>query len=120
MIRISDAANAATSDTSNSAFTINQPPPSITVTVPNGGEVWAISSTKTIQWTSTGIPGNVEIRLSRDGGRAFTEVLFADTPNDGNQTWVVTGFATRGAKIKITSKVNTSVSDTSDSVFTVQ
>jgi hypothetical protein len=119
-VRISDASDLTTSDTSNSAFTINQPPPSITVTVPHGGEVWAIGSTKTMQWTSTGITGGVEIRLSRDGGRAFSEVLFADTPNDGNQTWVVTGFATRGAKIKITSKVNTTVSDTSDTVFTIQ
>jgi hypothetical protein len=82
--------------------------------------MWAIGSTKTIQWTSTGITGNVEIRLARDGGRAFTEVLFADTPNDGNQTWVVTGSATRGAKIKITSKSNSSILDTSNNVFTIQ
>jgi hypothetical protein len=64
-IKISDAADAATSDTSNSTFTISDPPPSnsITVLVPNGGENWPIDTSRTIQWTSTGSITNVKIEL---------------------------------------------------------
>jgi hypothetical protein len=119
-IKISDAADAATSDTSNSAFTISDPPPatSITMLVPNGGENWQINTSQTITWTSSGVTGNVKIELSRNGGATF-ETLFADTPNDGSQSWTVTGPATTQARVKISSVANPSVNDLSNANFTL-
>jgi hypothetical protein len=120
LVRISDVADPATSDSSDSSFTISQPPPpaSITVTVPNGGENWPINSSQTITWTSSGVSGNVKIELSRDGGATF-QTLLADTPNDGSQNWTVTGPTTMQARVKISSVSNPTVNDQSDANFTI-
>jgi hypothetical protein len=110
----------ATSDTSNSAFTLSDPPPanSITVLVPNGGETWPVNTTQTIQWTSSGVSGNLKIELSRNGGSTF-ETLFAETPNDGSQSWTVTGPATTQARVKISSVATPAVNDQSNANFTI-
>jgi hypothetical protein len=120
-IRISDAANPSTADTSNAAFTIsNAPPPSgsITLIVPNGGERWRLNSTQTIQWTSANVTGNVMIELSRDGGSTFT-TLFASTANDRSENWTVTGPTTNQALIRISSVNMPSVSGTSGGTFRI-
>ena len=45
----------------------NVAPPSITVSVPNGGEPWAAGTTQTIRWTYTGSPGTyVRIELYKN------------------------------------------------------
>jgi hypothetical protein len=120
LVRVSDVAAPATSDSSDSVFTISQPPPpaSITVTVPNGGETWPIGTSQTITWTSSGVSGNVKIELSRDGGATF-QTLLADTLNDGSQNWTVTGPTTAQARVKISSVSNPTVNDQSDANFTI-
>ncbi|MBI3799873.1 MAG: hypothetical protein HY268_23230 [Deltaproteobacteria bacterium] len=94
---------------------------SITVTVlkPNGGQTWPIGTTKTIRWTSTGVSGDVKIQLSRNGGTTW-KTLFADTPNDGTQTWKVKGKVTTRARIRVQSLANTTIADSSDSNFTIK
>jgi hypothetical protein len=121
LIKISSVTTPSVSDTSNGPFTISSPPPgaSLTVVVPDGGEVWRINTTQRIQWTSSGVSGNVKIELSRDGGATYT-TLFANTPNDGSQNWRVTGPATTQASIKISSVTTPSVSDTSNGVFGIR
>jgi len=56
-------------DLSNGKFTISSATnsASITVTAPNGGEDWQIGSTHNITWNSSGITGNVGIKLFKDG-----------------------------------------------------
>lgn len=121
LIKISSVAMPSVGDTSNGPFTISSPSPgaSLTVMVPDGGEVWRINTRQRIQWTSSGVSGNVKIELSRDGGATYT-TLFASTPNDGSQNWRVTGPATTQAIIKISSVTTPSVSDTSNDVFTIR
>lgn len=90
----------------------------IEVQSPNGGENWIIGSDQTITWKSRGLGGNVNIELSRDNGTTF-EMLFADTPNDGSETWTVTGPETNQALLRITSVDHPTVDDVSDSVFSI-
>jgi hypothetical protein len=92
--------------------------PSITVSAPNGGENWQIGSARTITWSSVSVAGNVKIELSRNGGSTY-ETLFADTANDGSQSWTVTGAATTQARVKITSLADSGISDTSNANFTI-
>jgi formylglycine-generating enzyme required for sulfatase activity len=96
--------------------------PTITVTTPNGGEVWGLRSTPTIRWTWTNLNAgsNVKIELSRNGGTAWT-TLIASTPNDGAHPWTVSGAATSRARVRITSTANgqTGVSDASNANFTL-
>ena len=92
----------------------------LTVTSPNGGETWPISSAQTITWTSTGLLATsyVKIELSRNGGTTWT-TLTASTPNDGTHPWTVSGTATTQARIRITSTSQPTVTDTSDANFTL-
>ena len=85
---------------------------------PNGGVSAPIGQQVNIRWTSTNVPGNVKIELSRNGGVSY-ETLFASTPNDGIQSWVITGPATTQGLIKISSVDDPSIFDTSDSTFTI-
>jgi hypothetical protein len=73
------------------SFTIVNSPAQITVVSPAAGDAWTIGTVQDIAWTQVGDPvGNVRIELSRDGGGVF-ETLFGNTPNDGHETWVVSG-----------------------------
>jgi hypothetical protein len=76
------------------------PPPSASITViaPNGGELWPIGSTQTIQWSSQGVTGNVKILLSRDGGTSYKQIA-NNVPNTGAFSWTVTKPATTQALI---------------------
>jgi hypothetical protein len=117
-IRITGATTATSmaTDTSDADFTIVQ---TITVTAPNGAESWTAGTNQNITWTSVGITGNVKIQISRDGGATWTTVL-ASTPNDGTQTWKVTGPGATTAQIKITgATAATASTDTSDANFTI-
>ena len=91
---------------------------SLTVLTPNGGETWTIGTTPTIQWTSSGVSGNVKIELSRDGGTSWT-TLFSSTANDGTENWQVTSPGTTQARIRISSVTAPSIIDTSNANFTI-
>jgi uncharacterized repeat protein (TIGR01451 family) len=107
-------------NTASATTTVQAPATaSLTVLKPNGGESWKINSSKTIQWTSSGVSGNVRIELSRNGGTSW-ETLFAGTPNDGSQSWKVTGTATTTARIKVTSVNDPSASDVSNGDFVIR
>jgi hypothetical protein len=77
------------------------------VTLPNGGENFAASSTQTVTWNVNGTNGapinvaNVKILLSTDGGITFPTVLLASTPNDGSEAVTFPGTVTTTARIKI-------------------
>jgi len=73
----------------------------VSVNAPVGGEVWPAGTVQTIQWSSSA-GDNVLIELSRDGGINFDETIFGNTPNDGEQTWTVTGPSTTQARIRVT------------------
>lgn len=79
------------------------------VTSPNTNVGWCDGSTQTITWDVNGTDGgiincaNVKISLSTDGGQTFPIVLFASTPNDGSETFVVPSNFTSTARIKIES-----------------
>ncbi len=94
------------------------PAASITVIAPNGGEVWQIGSTQTIQWNAQGVTGNVKIQLSRDGGASFKQIA-NNVPNTGTFQWTVTKPATTQALIRVISMDQPDVQNTSDSVFSI-
>jgi hypothetical protein len=114
-IKVVSVSNRGVYGFSEANFSIVQ---SITVNTPNGGENWAVGSSKMIAWATEGITGRVNILLSRNNGSTWT-TLFSNTPNDGNQAWTVTGPASAQAKIKITSVSTSGVFDVSNAVFNI-
>jgi len=108
------------SDTSDNNFTISTtpPPPGITVIYPNGGETWTVGETRTVQWTSQGSVGNVNIDLSTDGGTNWTN-LVSNAANDGSQTITVPNTPSSTCRIRV-QEPDGSPSDISNSNFTIQ
>ena len=126
-IKVTSTTNSAYSDMSDGTFTITgPPPPSITVSVPNGGEPWAAGTTQTIRWTYTGSPGTVR----KDRAYTRTEVLnrtissYARIGSGGNGSynWAIPSNQAGGSdyRIKIRSTTNSAYSDMSDGTFTIQ
>lgn len=117
-IRVVAAFDTTISDVSNANFTIAAP--AITVTSPNGGEIWTINQTRTITWTSQFIQGNVRVELNRNYPSGAWTVLFNNTPNDGSENWVVTGPPTTSARIRVVSINDTSYNDISNANFIIR
>ncbi len=94
------------------------PPPSnaITVVSPNGGESWLAGTSYTIMWTSN-ISDNVKIELYKAGNIFYT--IANSTSNVGNYLWTIPDTLHSGNdfKVKITSVLDGSINDYSDSGF---
>jgi hypothetical protein len=93
------------------------PPPSITVTSPNGGEEWQSGSHQTITWTSEWEEGNVNIDYSPDNGDNWTSIAIS-TPNDGSRFWTVPDTVSNQCLVRV-SETDGSPVDTSDEVFSI-
>ncbi len=85
---------------------------SLTMTNYNGGESLPRNISKTLNWTSDNLTGNVRIEISRNESTHW-ETLIANTPNDGSQTINIYGKPTRRARLRIVSIDNSTVSDSS-------
>ncbi|MDP2207478.1 MAG: T9SS type A sorting domain-containing protein, partial [Bacteroidota bacterium] len=116
-IKITSIENPSVTDFNTTNFLIVTP--SITLTAPNGGEVWDVDSVKNITWNSANLTGKVRIDITRDNAVTF-ETLFAETDNDGSEPWNITAPATTQAKIRITSIDVPSLTDLSDATFTIK
>jgi fibronectin type 3 domain-containing protein len=93
----------------------------ITVTSPNGGEIWGIGSSRNITWTSTGTIANVNIELSINGGVNWPILIANNIANSGSFTLDPVGnWPTTQAKIRISDALVSSTYDKSDNTFTIQ
>ncbi|MDD3875540.1 MAG: T9SS type A sorting domain-containing protein [Bacteroidales bacterium] len=85
LIRVYDYNNNVIRDSSNAIFTIN---PAVTVTSPNGGEIWQGGTSQTITWTQgTGASNYWTIRYSTDGGNSWTNIVNNTQITNGQYTW---------------------------------
>jgi uncharacterized protein YjdB len=110
--------------TKTGTSTITVAAPSITVTAPNGGEVYDAGSTHTITWTSVSMASeNVMIEAYELNGGTGTwgwQTIIASTPNDGSEDFTIPSDAFYGTQysIRITG-LTSSTSDVSDAPFTI-
>jgi hypothetical protein len=106
-------------DYSDSTFSIIPPlNGSITVTSPNGGEVWAKGSTENITWTSSGEVGNVRIYYSTDNGFNWTTIV-SSTTNDGTYPWKLPDILADQCLVKVRDAAISQISDVSNGVFSI-
>jgi hypothetical protein len=77
--------------------------PEVTVTSPNGGEVWDLGATYDITWTATDNIGvtSIDILLSLDGGATYPHTLATGEDNDGVYPWYVDCDASETARVKV-------------------
>jgi hypothetical protein len=100
------------------------PVPTLQVTSPNGGQSWKAGTAKVIRWSFTGDPGpDVKIQLF-DGDTLRRTITFSTatgTDGLGSYTWTIPAALAGGTnyRIKVISKTNGSVVDTSNSAFSI-
>ncbi|MFQ5637814.1 MAG: IPT/TIG domain-containing protein [bacterium] len=116
-IRISDF-SGTTSDVSDNVFDIAEPAKSITVNLPNGGEILYASTAHRIEWDSTGNITDVSIEYSPDGGGSWL-TLANNTNNDGRYNWSVPTEKTDQGLVRISDAQDSGITDKSDDMFTV-
>ncbi|WP_114783759.1 Ser-Thr-rich GPI-anchored membrane family protein [Botryobacter ruber] len=119
LLKIQDVLDPAIQDVSNSAFTISKP--TITVMSPNGGEKWYNGQVKQIRWTSNALAAStfVKIEYSATNGASWT-VVTESAANSGLYDWTIpSGVTSDQVLVRITSLTYSSVSDTSNSQFSI-
>ncbi len=115
-VRISDVAYSLASDVSDNVFTISTKP-FITVNSPNGGEFCQVDSSYNITWSSDNVT-NVKIEYSTNNGTNWKSII-SSTPSNGSYSWTIPNTPSTSCKVRITDVSNSSISDQSDNVFTI-
>jgi len=95
---------------------------SITVISPNGGENWKLGSTHNVTWTSSGVSGNVGIKLFQDG--TSLGYIAQNVPNSGTYKWTIDniigkGKIVAGAQYQIQVKQSGVAGDLSNGMFII-
>lgn len=86
----------------------------VTVTAPNGGESWALGHSRSIQWTQTGLTGDVTLELLRSGSPVQT--LGTAAASAGTFSWTPAGSLAQATDYTIRISLG-AVSDVSDASF---
>jgi len=94
------------------------PPPEITVTIPNGGEHWMMWDTVQVEWTANGVD-SVKIELSLSDGIDWMTIA-ESVPNTGTFDWFVQApFTSWYCLMKISDLNDSTLFDISDANFTI-
>ncbi|MFA6598666.1 MAG: Ser-Thr-rich GPI-anchored membrane family protein, partial [Ignavibacteriaceae bacterium] len=94
---------------------------SLTVTSPNGNEIWQTGSTNNITWTASPSIANVKIEYSKDGGQSYTSIIASVSAGLGTYAWTIsdTLIVANQMCIRISDVTNSNIKDTSNALFTV-
>ncbi|MBC8204436.1 MAG: hypothetical protein H8E87_02860 [FCB group bacterium] len=107
-------------DTSDVNFEIYLP--TITVTYPNGGEIWNVGDSDTITWDNDPLypySGIIKIILTRHYPNGPWEQIALDSLNSGSWPWIVTGPESDSCRIKVASIIPLGINDFSDGNFSI-
>ncbi len=120
-IQITSASSLAYTDRSDATFTISGP--TITVTVPDGGETFYLGSSLPMNWTYHGDPGpKVDIAVLKGGSTLKTiPGIPIGTGGSGSYSVLIPAITPLGSDytIKVTSSSIPACNDTSNGPFTI-
>jgi len=77
------------------------PPQTVQLLAPLGGASVAVGSALPVRWAASSGLTSLRVDVSRSGAGGPWEPVWAATPNDGIETWTVTGPATENAWIRV-------------------
>src|SRR5439155_211054 len=116
-VRVTSNADATVADTSDANFKIAG---SLTLTAPNGGEKWGVSTVQNITWAKTGSIANVKLEYSKNGTFSDAVVIAASTPAAAlSYAWTIPDALATTVKVRITDAGDATVTDVSDAAFTI-
>ena len=118
--------SSETADVSERPFSLTAAAPttSLSVTSPNGGEAWELSSSHPITWSANNVSGYVSLILLKDGAEVGT-IASGLSASRGSHTWTHVGdyrgdraLADGGYRIRVQHSSGTPA-DTSNGDFTI-
>ncbi|NUN08494.1 MAG: VCBS repeat-containing protein [Ignavibacteriaceae bacterium] len=86
---------------------------------PNGGEVIAAGSVYNVTWTATGVT-SLKIEFTSDNGSDWNTVAASVNAASGSYQWTVPDINSAQCRIRISDANNSSVSDSSSTLFTIK
>ncbi|MGL5889209.1 MAG: hypothetical protein ACRC3B_04955, partial [Bacteroidia bacterium] len=89
----------------------------VTVTAPNGGEIWPSCTQRTISWTATSTSGFYNVDYSTNGGVTWASI--ATFLNATNLSWTVPNVQSTQCLIRVYDSYNITIVDQSNAVFTI-
>lgn len=91
----------------------------LSLSSPNGNEVWTRNASRPITWICNNLPGNVNIHLNKGSG--FDHTIISNTANDGMYSWLIPGSQAMGSdyQIVVQSASYPNVADISDGYFSI-
>ncbi len=123
VLRDCDNGDLAVSAGAAGSVRIDNNPPTVTVTSPNGGETWVAGTSQAITWTATDDDSvaTIDLALSTDGGASFPTTLASALPNTGTWNWTVP--ASLGTQVRVRATAHdvsdNAAADSSDADFTI-
>jgi hypothetical protein len=138
LIRVSDAVFTTTRrDTSNAVFAISGPvadkyfgggydgqalntnqSPSISLVIPNGGEIWNSQTTQLITWSQVNV-ALVNLEYSIDNGSNWVLIQSNAPGSAGQFSWLIPNNGSQQSLVRIVDSSNGLVRDSSDAVFNI-
>jgi len=94
-------------------------PGTITLTSPNGSELWYAGEQHNLTWTSTNLTENVRIQIQRNFPANAWQTIVVTAPNTGSYAWTVNEPGATAARVKISGVVQTVTADTSNANFNI-
>jgi len=116
--------DAGASDRSNTAFTIDNADPGVSLSAPNGGQLLRGGSNYTVTWNASDThfgPTPISLYYSADGGATFPNLITGATENDGSYVWTIPALDSTSVRVRVvaTDLAGNSAYDDSDGNFTV-
>ena len=118
LVKVYDYYYSTITDQSDAMFTINQTPPSIAVTSPNGGETWLYSNSQYIYWNSVSV-NNVKISYSTNNGTDWSLITASTPASNGYYYWAIPNTPSTQCKVKVEDVTNVLIADESNNTFTI-
>ena len=119
LIKMTDHSNSCMSDVSDGLFEITPASSSITITNPNGGEIWYVGQNKTITWNDNNTTDFYNIDYSTDNGLTWTSLASSYNTTSGQYSFVVPNTPSTLCLVRVIDANNVSVEDISDATFTI-
>ena len=117
LVRVGAVGGGAPRDSSDAPFTIKAAP-TITVTSPNGGEIWVCGIARDITWSSTGDVADVKIEYSTNGGASWMTII-ASTSNTGTFGWTAPAVVSANCLVRVSEATTGTPKDRSNAVFKI-
>ncbi|MFH1046826.1 MAG: LamG domain-containing protein, partial [Patescibacteria group bacterium] len=96
-----------------------EPPSSIIVLTPNGGETLTYEDSYEITWSSYDTSGSLNIEYSTDNFSSDINTVVSGTADDGSYTWFVPNVDSATVRIRVTDAADVALTDSSDADFTI-